>query len=189
MTAPDSAVVAALDALVERVVAAGPLYTEHDPDWPSPCELGEPDAEGRVRWEPVRRTAFDLLEPLAATLEVELHPSICSYYGRWFHDGLATEADEGPVDLLGIWNPEHQDRLLQNLLGHALQQRRTRQPLTLFFALTEPDSEFILSVLNDTGEVVLERPGKPDRRTVAADLASFLGRLRPAPREDPDAAE
>jgi SecY interacting protein Syd len=183
MTPPDAAVVAALDTLVERMIAAGPLYTEHDPDWPSPCELDEPDARGRVRWAPVRRSAFDLLEPLAATLNVELHPSLSSYYSRWFHDGLAAEADEGPVDLLGVWNPEDQDRLLQNLLGHALQQKRTRQPLTLFFALTEPDSEFILSVLNDTGEVVLERPGKPDRRTVADDLASFLGRLRPAPRE------
>lgn len=184
MNPPDAAVVTALDALVERIVAAGPLYTEHDPDWPSPCELDAPDDRGRIRWAPVRRATFDLLEPLAATLEVALHPSISSYYGRWFHGGLAAEADEGPVDLLGVWNPEDQDRLLQNLLGHALQQKRSRQPLTLFFACTEPDSEFILSVLNDTGEVVLERPGRPDRRMVAGDLASFLERLCPAPRDD-----
>lgn len=175
-----AAVLAALDPLVARCVAAGPLRVEHDPEWPSPCEIGAPDPDGTIAWQPVRRTAFDVLEPLAATLDVPLHPSIGAYYGRWFCHGFETCCDEGPVSLLGIWSPADQDRLLQNLLGHALQQRRTKQPLTLFFACTEPDSDLILSVENTSGAVVLERPGQPDRRLVADSLAGFLGTLRPA---------
>lgn len=176
-----SAVVTALDAIVARCVAQGPLTVEHDPDWPSPCETGEPDASGRIAWQPVRRQAFDILEPLAATLAVDLHPAIGAYWGRWFSNGFDTVCDEGPVQLLGIWNPEDQDRLLQNLLGHALQQKRTKQPLTLFFACTEPDSDLILSVANDSGAVVLERPGQAERRVVAPALSTFLETLAPAP--------
>ncbi|HSG87572.1 MAG TPA: SecY-interacting protein Syd [Pseudomonadales bacterium] len=173
-------VVEVLDALVAQCVAAGPLHVQADPEWPSPCELGEADADGRIAWRPVRREAFDLLDPLAATLERPLHPSLGAYWGRWYSNGFETVCDEGPVSLLGVWNPQDQDQLLNNLLGHALQQRRQRQPLSLFFACTEPDSDLILSVVNDSGEVVLERPGQKERRPVAADLASFLAQLRPA---------
>lgn len=174
------AVLAALDPLVERCVAAGPLRVEHDPEWPSPCEIDTPDEDGMIAWQPVRRTAFDVLEPLAATLGVVLQPSIGAYYGRYFCHGFETCCEEGPVSLLGIWSPADQDRLLQNLLGHALQQRRTKQPLTLFFACTDPDSDLILSVENDSGAVVLERPGQSGRRVVAASLPEFLATLQPA---------
>lgn len=174
-----AAVLAELDPLVERCVAAAPLRVEHDPEWPSPCELGAPDENGMIDWQPVRRSAFDVLEPLAATLGVALQPSIGAYYGRYFCHGFETCCDEGPVSLLGIWSPADQDRLLQNLLGHALQQRRTKQPLTLFFACTEPDSDLILSVENASGAVVLERPGQAERRAVADSLPAFLATLRP----------
>ena len=181
MIPPDPDVARALDALVERCRHTSRLTTEHDPAWPSPCERGAPDADGRVAWVPVKRDAFDLLDPLAETLRTDLHPAIVSYYGRWYSDGFRTLAPQGEVSLIGVWNDEDTLRLQQNLLGHALQQRRRRQPLTFFFALTEEDSDLVLSVDNERGAVVLEAPGTDRREDVAPDLATFLRTLEPAP--------
>lgn len=179
MTPPDTDVALALDALVERCRAAGPLTAEQDPAWPSPCERGAPDANGLVHWEPVLRDAYDLLEPLEETLGVTIHPAVVSFYGRWFSDGFRTAAREGEVNLIGVWNEDDTLRLQQNLLGHALQQKRRRQPLTFFFALTEEDSETVLSIDNARGAVVLEVPGTDRREDVAPTLASFLRDLDP----------
>lgn len=179
MTPPDPDVALALDDLVARCLGAGPRTTEHDPAWPSPCERGAPDADGRIAWAPVLRDAFDLLDPLAETLDVVVHPAVVTFYGRWFSDGFRTAAPEGEVHLIGVWNEDDTLRLQQNLLGHALQQRRRRQPLTFFFALTEEDSEAVLSVDNARGTVVLEIPGTDRREDVAASLAGFLRSLTP----------
>ena len=179
MNPPDPAAARALDALVARCRAAGPLLTDADPDWPSPCEHGEVDAAGRIRWEPVRRDAFDLLDALAETLGVAIHPALATFYGCWFSDGFRTQAPEGEVNLIGVWNEADTLRLQQNLLGHALQQKRRRQPLTLFFALPEETSEAVLSLDNARGAVVLEVPGTKRRVDVAPDLATFLERLAP----------
>lgn len=180
MSSEIEATVAALERLVARCVDAGLQRAEADPEAPSPCELGAPDADGQVAWQPVRRSEWDLLEPLAETLKARLHPSLGAYWGHYWSDGFRTLHAEGPVDLLGVWNADDEARLLQNLLGHALQQRRQRQPLTLFFACTEPDSDLILCVDNDTGAVLLEQPGTGSRRRIAPDLARFLDSLEPA---------
>ena len=57
-------------------------------------------------------------------------------------------------------------------------KRRLRQRDTLFFAVTDED-DFVLSVLNETGEVVLERVGKEPQEILATDLTSFLQSLKP----------
>ncbi len=63
------------------------------------------------------------------------------------------------------------------LIGHALTQRRRKLPLTLFFACTEPE-DFILSVDNVSGQVVLEQPGQAPMRVIAESLADFIGQLQ-----------
>ena len=55
-----AAVTAALDEFIERYVVRFPhLEAVFDPDWRSPCEIGEPypdeRGERRVRWRPLRR--------------------------------------------------------------------------------------------------------------------------------------
>ena len=59
-----------------------------------------------------------------------------------------------------------------------MMKRRLRQPVTLFFALTD-DENFILSVDNETGEVVLEPVGKPATQVIASSLAAFIEGLTP----------
>ena len=79
-----------------------------------------------------------------------------------------------------MWNPQDVDRLVENLIGHALAQRRSKSPLSLFFSCTEPESELFLTVRNDTGEIQLEKPGYQPIRPVAESLAQFLDLLVPA---------
>lgn len=177
---------AALDAFIERYVAAHPRLDEpFDPAWRSPCELGEPyldrGGERRVSWQPLRRRdGGEDFAGLERALELSIHPDIKRYYGRYWSGGLEAEADEGHVSLLLLWNGEDADRLVENLIGHALAKRRARTPFTVFFACTEPESDLFLSVDNETGKVVLEAPGQKPLRVVADSLAQFLAGLCPA---------
>ncbi len=53
---------AALGRLIERYIALcrqqlGSLpMQKHDPEWISPCQVGEPNAQGMIYWQPVERT-------------------------------------------------------------------------------------------------------------------------------------
>ncbi len=137
-------------------------------------------------WQPLRRPeASDDFAGLERALELDVHPDIKRYYGRYWSGGLEAEADEGHVSLLLLWNHADAERLVENLIGHALAKRRTRASFTVFFACTEPDSDLFLSVDNDSGRVVLEAPGQKPRRAVAESLAGFLQQLRPAPPRPP----
>ena len=175
---------------VEHHLKAWPeLEAPFDPAWRSPCEIGEPysrqpdDGSGNpgelIRWRPVKRSLADDFPGLENALETEIHPDIKAYYGAWWSGNLEAEAPDGHVSLILLWNPDDADRLVENQIGHALVNRRSKSPLSLFFACTEPESDLILTVRNDTGEVLLERPGYKPLRTVAGSLGEFLDLLAP----------
>lgn len=183
----------ALGAFVTHTLQAYPdLHAPFDPDWRSPCELGEPiDTEqGRlIAWRPVARHPATIeadFAPLERALDISVHPDIKAYYGAYWSAGLEAEAIDGHVSLLFLWNQEDVARLNENLLGHAFAHgaranRRSRRAPSLFFACTEPESDLFLSVDNDTGVVLLERPGEKPLREVAGSLAAFLDTLVPRP--------
>ena len=161
------------------------LIVAHDEQWPSPCEIGDPwqDEQGisRIRWQPVRRhAAADDFAGLEAALEMSIHPDIKTHYGRYWSANLEAEAPDGHVSLLYLWNQQDVDRLVENLIGHAVACRHNRTPFSVFFACTEPASDLFLTVNNRTGEVQLEEPGKPPLRTVCPSLAEFFDLLVPA---------
>lgn len=178
----------ALDEFIARYQRAFPeLLEPFDPAWRSPCELGEPLARAEqgpmIRWQPHRRTepGSSDFAGLERALELSVHPDIKRYYGRYWSAGLEAEAPDGHVSLIFLWNEQDVRRLTENLIGHALAKQRARSSFSVFFACTEPDSELFLSVDNDTGAVLLERPGYRPMRQVAEDLASFIRTLQPAP--------
>lgn len=160
------------------------LYEIHDPQWRSPCEVGEPhawpDGTQVVRWRPVARRYAEDFAGLENALETTIHPDIKAYYGAFWSGGLEARASEGHVSLILLWNPADADRLVENLIGHAMAKQRARAPFSVFFACTEANSELFLSVENDSGRVLLERPGRKPLRTVAESLAAFLSELEPA---------
>jgi len=161
------------------------LIAPHDPQWPSPCEIDKPwqDARGEswTRWQPLRRhTTADDFAGLEAALETTIHADIKTHYGRYWSANLEAEAPDGHVSLLYLWNQQDADRLLENLVGHAVACRHNRTPFSVFFACTEPDSDLFLTLNNDSGAVQLEAPGRKPLRTVAESLAEFMQLLVPA---------
>ena len=180
-----SDVASVLKGFVARYTDEFPdLYEIHDPQWRSPCEVGEPhawpDGTQVVRWRPVARRYAEDFAGLENALETTIHPDIKAYYGAFWSGGLEARASEGHVSLILLWNPADADRLVENLIGHAMAKQRARAPFSVFFACTEANSELFLTVENDSGRVLLERPGRKPLRTVAESLAAFLSELEPA---------
>ena len=177
----------ALTEFIDAYVARYPkLQDPFDPEWRSPCEVAPPqlgeNQQLQVPWRPLRRNdQLDIFAPLASALETDIHPDITAYYGSFYSGGLEAQSSEGPVSLLQLWNQSDTDRLIENLLGHAIAKSRAKAPYSVFFACTEIDSELFLSVENHTGHVILERPGYKPERTIAASLAEFIDDLTPAP--------
>ena len=196
---PAETVATELRRIVSAINEAYPtLCDPFDPDWRSPCETGEPRPAAdsgsgsgsysglEVPWRPLARQASAadfLFEPLERALERKVHDDIKTYYASFYSGGLEADSADGPVSLLQLWNDADTERLIENLLGHFLAQTRSKSPFSVFFALTEVDSEMFLTVENNTGHVLLERPGYRPVRTVANSLAEFLAGLRPAPPE------
>ena len=187
--APDPATRAALERFQARALAAFAAAGDDPPrqtvpaDWPSPCVLGPADERGRVPWRP--RLQADCREPapvdfrgLASALERNLPAALVAWYGSYWSDGFVARAEEGGLLLLQLWNPQDFDRLVGNLIGHALARRRARERLSYFFATTD-DPDLMLTLDAETAAVLLEPPGFPALRQVAPDLPSFLDRLDP----------
>ena len=151
----------------------GFFHADYDPQWPSQCQ----SAEGK--WKPVPQQNPVNLGGLANALDTVIHPDICVYYSTFWSGSIETESEEGHVSLIQLWNQDDFNRLIENLVGHALMKRRSGHPLTIFFATAEPNTELFLSVDNENGHVLLEEPGRPPLRIVDESMATFLNRLTP----------
>ncbi len=175
----------ALDRLFEDFLA---LYTtdenqspvtEYDSDWPSCCYQRKVDNGTAVPWKPVRQQQqHSLFEGLESALETEIHPDIKAYYGRYWSDPIPAEFNHDKLSLLFVWNDDDYERLRANIIGHALSKQKIKQPLTFFFACTEPE-ELVLSLENSTGKILLEKPGRPPLQEIAPSMADFLSQLTP----------
>lgn len=179
-----NAVSKALSLLIDKALSQTPSgYFEHgqyDPDWKSPCEIGGPDAEGNILWKPVKRREPVYFSGLEEALELMVHDDIKTYYSSFYSDSIEARSEEGRVSLIQLWNDEDFNRLKENLIGHYLAKKRLNQPFTIFFATTEKDSEYFLSIDNETGTVLLEEPGRDPLKEVDHNIAAFLSRLTPA---------
>ncbi len=114
---------------------------------------------------------------------MEIHPDIKSFYGSYWGSAMELDAAEGGVSLIQVWNDDDFDRLVENILGHAMAKQRIHAPLTIFIACAD-EGELMLSVDNETGRIVLEEPGGPPIREVSPSLAEFLDRLQPASKSE-----
>lgn len=175
----------ALDAFMQRLSKLhqqdGWPLTPFDPDWPGQCYQREAEPGVQVTWQPTRNTqGTELFAGLANAFEQPVHPSVVTFYSRYWSDHLPAILPDGrEVSLLQIWNEEDFERLRGNLVGHALSKRKQRRPLTLFFATLEPDTDRFFSVDNADGSVWLERAGKAPLERIANSLADFLDQLTP----------
>ena len=158
--------------------------TEFDPEWPSPCELGQhfSDQDGQqwTRWQPIELPKpATVLDRLENALEFPLHPDLKTHYGSYYAANLQANSADGDLTLLYLWNQQDEDRLIENLIGHAIACRNNKTPFAGFFAVAEPDSDVFLTINNDTGAIQAERPGFKPFRTIADNLADFMQSLEP----------
>lgn len=175
----------ALDRFITTYIEA---YTQHhgqlpcteaDPEWPSDCYQGSADNSGMQHWSPVlQQQHHDLFERIGSALDSPVHPDVVNYYSRYWSDPLPARSPSGDLSLLFAWNEQDLERLRGNLIGHLLDCRRHKRPPALFFGCTEPE-EYVLSVDNQTGEILLEQPGSKRFDRIAPSLAEFLQSLRP----------
>lgn len=155
------------------------LQIEYDSNWLSPCYKQQKTAGELVTWAPILREVPGDFKGIETALEMKIHPDVVSFFGRYWSDNLSAETKQGKLQLLQAWNEEDFERLQQNLIGHILMKRRLKQPETLFFALTDED-DFILSIDNLSGAVLLEQIGLVAKETLAPDLSSFIEQLQPS---------
>ena len=177
-------VTAALDEFVLKYLIAAKehsemLVVEYDNDWPSDCYTTTGNTGDKVDWQPIKRSGLANFNDLEKALEMKIHPDVISYYSAYWSDNLSAETSKGYLQLLQPWNQGDFERLQQNLVGHILMKRRLKQPETFFIALTDED-DFILTVDNTSGEVVLEQVGLLPKEVIAPNLATFIQTLQPS---------
>ncbi|MBP7980845.1 MAG: SecY-interacting protein [Tolumonas sp.] len=150
----------------------------------SPCRS---DAEYTDGWKPWIRPQATDLHNIASALDCEFHPAIHAYYGHGFAGSITASFKGLKVELVQPWNEEDFERLQQNLVAHVLMLRRLKLPVTLFLA-TVSDETKLISLDNETGEVILEQLGKTTRWKLADSLPEFLSRLSPLLMKDTNSA-
>lgn len=143
----------------------------------SPCQLARLTPE-QVQWQPVLQQPAADFSNVDMALEIVLHSDIKAFYSLYYGANLAAEHTQGKLALLMPWDQADIARLQENIIGHILMKRRLKQRETVFFAVTD-DEDIMLSVLNSTGEVYLERVGQEVTQCVAANLAEFIANIKP----------
>lgn len=173
----------ALDGFITNLIAmadaaARPLQVMYEAGWESPCHLNQAKDGELVAWRPVRQSEPGDFGQVEKALELTLNKQYCDFFRCFYSENLPATAAQGDCELLQVINQQDFERLQENLIGHVLMKRRLKQPETLFFGLTS-DDELILTVDNQTGEVLLERVGKKATESLAPDLVSFIQSLSP----------
>ncbi|WP_018692867.1 SecY-interacting protein [Algicola sagamiensis] len=148
-----------------------------DDEWPSPCDQGKSD-DDEIFWRPVPQPHEHHFENVEEALEMQLNEQLKWFYTSFYAEPLTAKHPRGDLQLLLPWNEADFKRLQENLIAHVLMKRRLKQRETLFIATTDED-DWMISILNETGEVVLERVGKEPQEVLAPDLLSFFSHITP----------
>ena len=159
---------------------------EHDEEWVSPCELDFYDTNHKY-WQPVAMGGDEnslkgenilSFVNVESALDLELHTDIKTYFTTLFSSELEVQCSEGQLSLLFAWNQEDFSRLQENIIGHILMKQRLKQDETVFFAVTD-EEDLIISIMNNTGEVWVERVGCKPHKKVSDSLVDFIKQLTP----------
>ncbi len=150
---------------------------EHDEQWPSPCQQKKID-DDVIQWLPVKTSEDLTFENVENALELTLHDDIKTYFTAMYSDAVHAKSEDGYLSLLFPWSENDFQRLQENIIGHVLMKQKLKQAITVFFALTDQD-DFILSIINETGEVWVEKVGCDPHKKVANSLADFITSLTP----------
>ncbi len=155
---------------------------EIDEQWKSPCTLDKFN-ESLVQWQPVIIKESLSFGNIEKALEIEIHQDISNYFMSIYSESVPASCSEGHLSLLFAWCEADFERLQENIIGHVLMKQKLKQPITIFFAVTD-EEDTILSVNNENGEVWAERVGCIPHKKVAEDIESFINSLEPLIQAD-----
>ncbi|MFM2485838.1 SecY-interacting protein [Celerinatantimonas yamalensis] len=173
----------AFDQLIKRIIEHWQdtrfPQQPYDPQWVSPCQK-EIDENGLVAWQPELREHPLDLSATEDALDLCFHPSLSVFYGRYYSETIdVTFTNNQSFAFVQVWNDDDGLRLQENIIAHILMQRKLKQTETVFIATTEDDFK-VVSMINHSGEIVLETLGKDQRQHLSDNLAEFLSQLQPA---------
>jgi SecY interacting protein Syd len=153
---------------------------EFDPPWPSPCSLNinkNIEQDSIQLWRPVERKNYQIFDDLEKALEVNFRDDLKQFYGSFWSNGICVEREDINFSLIQIWNEEDQEQLKENMLGHAFAKLKSRLPLSYFIGCTHGND--VICIEHESGEVVLEKPGRKAHNTLAPSIEEFLLSLNP----------
>lgn len=170
----------AIDDFFARYLAltGGPALAEHDPDEPSPCVVTAPDAEGMVRWRPVRQAPPCAVEAVARALRSPLHPDAVAWLTRWWALPIEARWGDDHVCVNVAASRAGSERQVARIVDHVKACHRWRYALSVPVAVGVNGGFFALQ--NDSGEVLFEDHGRPTRG-LGGGLAAWLDALAPLP--------
>lgn len=148
-----------------------------DPEWSSPCQVGEPN-DGKIEWSVHKRESAADFSNIEQALEIQLHPTISDLFASVYGECLPCLFAEHPIELIQVWNEDDFQNLQENMIAHFMMQKRLNKPASMFIA-TCSDEMQIISIINETGQVQLETLGKGQEAILAENLADFLTELQP----------
>lgn len=155
-----------------------PMLIQYDSNWPSPCYQSKAEQDEWVAWKPMPQLQAPSLNDFEQALDISMDKQLAAYFTSIYSDNLNATTPRGDLQLLLPWNQQDFEQLQQNLIAHVLMKRRLEQDDTLFFAVTDED-DFILSVHNATGKVMLEQVGLEPKEVLANSLLEFIQQLTP----------
>lgn len=162
-----------MNAIVSHAVRSPAKYVvPYDCEWPSICFSATED-ESYVYWQPRRQCDNNHFSGVEQALELSLHRDIITYYTRWYSLNLPITLPYGSCEMLQVISIKDFVLLQENLIGHLLMQQQLALEPTIFIGVVE-NSEIIISVNNQSGEVGLELPGKPAHKVIAQNIGEFL---------------
>ena len=184
-----NAIYLALDALFTRYLNLVKEDTNHlpcvefNPPWPSPCDVKQDgidyaESDNIRYWKPINREAIGLFDELEKALELKFRDDVKQFYGSFWSNGICVEREDINFSLIQIWNEEDQEKLKENMLGHAFSKLKSRQALSYFIGCTFGDD--IICIEHESGEVVLEKPGRKAHKVLSPSLEVFLLSLNPS---------
>ena len=154
---------------------------EHDDQWPSPCEQIPAHQVVKnndvVFWQPAEISDTSLsFDNVESALNLALHQDIKTYFTTLYSDSINATCHEGELSLLFAWNEDDFLRLQENIIGHILMKQRLKQQETVFFAVTD-EEDTIISIINATGEVWVERVGCKPHKKLTNSIAEFIAQI------------
>ena len=151
--------------------------TVFDPQWISPCQVGE--AKNKlIRWSPLERESAIDLSNIEQALDIKLHPSIVDFFCSAYSACIPATFQDHPIELIQVWNDQDFHLLQENMIAHFMMQKRLQELASMFIASCSDEMQ-IVSILNETGQVQLETLGKGQEAILSENLADFLDALTP----------